>query len=124
LLNLDTGTFLILFVFHNIADYLFQTSFEAFNKASNWWALIKHSFVYALTLTASLFLIKPLTLSLIPVFVTLFASHIVLDKRTFVYWWCRTIKKIDDPTNVGWLTVEVDQTFHIIIILIISFFQL
>jgi len=105
-----------LFLTHFIADWLFQTLWEAMNKSKHLLPLFVHSFIY--------------TISFIPAFyfygfrwaylLVLFASHMILDNRKFEYWWLNKIKRTQ-KSDVGeplWtiLLIGVDQVFHLAVL--------
>lgn len=105
-----------LFLTHFIADWLFQTLWEAMNKSKKILPLFIHSLVY--------------TISFIPAFYfynfkweylsILFISHMILDNRKFEVWWINRIKKTkkEDVSNHLWtiLLIGVDQVFHLAIL--------
>ena len=98
---------------HLVGDYLFQTSWMAMNKAHKWDALIVHSLVY----TGAIALVSYATFGLFswPAYVVIFVSHLILDRRTFVVWWVRTVMRTNE-TTVPWLTIMVDQIFHLLVL--------
>lgn len=120
-IHLNISLFIILYIGHKVADYLFQTEFQAINKDNNWWALIRHSFVYTLILTVLAFLIIGF-FNWTAVFI-LFISHVFIDKRNFLIWWSKHIKKMSNTENdsVRPVLMELDQAFHYVIIFIVSF---
>ena len=105
-----------LFLTHFIADWLFQTLWEAMNKSKKILPLFVHSSIY--------------TVSFIPVFyfynfkweylLILFISHMILDSRKFEFWWLKNIKRTrkEDVSDSLWtiLLIGVDQVFHLIVL--------
>ncbi len=105
-----------LFLTHFIADWLFQTLWEAMNKSKKFLPLFVHSLVY--------------TIFFIPAFhfygfrweslSILFVSHLILDNRKFEYWWINKIKKTkkEDVGDILWtiLVIGVDQVFHLAVL--------
>ncbi|WP_046176064.1 DUF3307 domain-containing protein [Domibacillus indicus] len=107
------GPFDFLLLAHLAGDYLFQTSWMARYKASRWVPLLTHCFVY--TLTVSLFALIAFGGLSLPAVAFIFITHILLDRRTFVSWWVRTIMKTNGP-EAGWLGIVVDQIFHLFVL--------
>ncbi|WP_102348178.1 DUF3307 domain-containing protein [Bacillus sp. Marseille-P3661] len=101
----------ILLIGHLIGDYLFQTSWMAANKAKKWSALLTHSFVYTLAVAVVAW-IGFGGLSVWGILLV-FGLHVFFDRRTFVAWWVRTIMTSTGKES-GWLSIIVDQTFHLI----------
>jgi len=120
-LTLNTSLFIVLYVGHKIADYLFQTDYQASNKQSNWGALLLHCLTYTLILSLLAFVTIGF-FNWTTVFI-LFISHVLIDKRAILIWWARNIKKMEDTNNQASQTalMELDQAFHYIIIFMISF---
>lgn len=103
--------FSFLLLAHLIGDYLFQTSWMAQYKAARWVPLLTHCFVY----TAAVALFAYVTfggLSLLGV-AFVFFTHVILDRRTFVSWWVRTIMTARGP-EAKWLGIMADQIFHLL----------
>jgi len=103
-------------------DFIFQRSWEATRKSKDWLALAFHCFVY--------------TIGFIPVFwflkisfwwlILLFLSHFVIDNQKFVRWLLEEFKGYkqieSDKSLWTMLLIGVDQTLHLIILLIITSF--
>jgi hypothetical protein len=100
---------------HFVGDYLFQTSWMADKKVNMWTPLVIHSAVYTAAVTLLALpagkLLPPLAIALI------FFSHILLDRRFFVEFW---IKKVTRAENTEWLKVVIDQTWHIVILALVT----
>jgi len=108
-----------LLIGHLIGDFLFQTNWMAMNKAKKWGPLLVHCVVYTIMVAVIAFtggFILPFG-----AIILIFISHIVLDRRSFVVWWVRQIMGTDDK-KMNWLTIVVDQVFHIIILGIVAHF--
>lgn len=105
--------FEVLFLAHLVGDFLLQTSWMAANKATKWTPLLAHVVVYTtvLILTALWFGV-PLSLQAI---LFIFISHVILDRRSFVAWWVRTIQMADAKSSV-WLSIMADQIFHLLVL--------
>lgn len=108
---------------HLIGDWLLQTEYQAKEKAHGRFlnaALLSHCFVY--------------TLIFIPLFswydigavwlILIFISHVILDRRSFVGWWMRNVKRTSEATDkeLPWLKIMVDQIFHLLILVPIALF--
>lgn len=112
----------IFLITHFVADWLFQTKWQAENKEKNYLALFSHSLVYSLFFLLFFWIFK---INLWWVLL-IFLSHTVLDKRTFEYWLLKTIKK-NDRQNTSQSVflinlIAVDQILHIFIIFLILYF--
>lgn len=120
-INLNVSLFIILYIGHKMADYLFQTDYQAINKHKNWGALLRHCLIYTITLTFLAFIIIGY-FSWTTLFI-IFISHVIIDKRVFVIWWATKIKKMSNTTNVAEHPTikDLDQSFHYIVIFIVSF---
>jgi hypothetical protein len=79
-----------LFVTHFVADWIFQSQWQANNKSKDLWALIRHCGIYTLLFIPVLFLFKALVagdgLFQGWILLTLFFSHAILDSRKFEFW--------------------------------------
>lgn len=105
--------FSYLLIGHLIGDFLFQTSWMAMFKATKWLPLIVHCVVYTISVTTVVFF----GYGLLPIgaISLLFVSHIFLDRRVFVAWWVKHIMQTKGSES-KWLSIMVDQIFHIIIL--------
>lgn len=111
-----------LIIAHLIGDYLFQTSWMAKYKATKWLPLLSHVTVYTFVLSIiAWFAFGGLTIWGILI---IFVSHVFLDQRGFVVWWVRTIMRVEDNKQAGWLSIIVDQIFHVLIIAVVVYFSL
>ena len=112
--------FLYLFGAHLIGDWLIQTRWMAEEKSKSLAPLLAHVFTYHILVFAALYLAGvPLATNL---WATLFlaATHAVLDNRRFEFWWLRRIKMVEDKDVPIWLLLGVDQSFHLVLILLVS----
>lgn len=118
-IELNIKLFIVLYIAHKIADYLFQTNFQAINKVENWKALVTHCSVYTIILTTMAYVFAGY-FDWRACFV-IFVSHIIIDKKVFLNWWAVNVKKMSDTEGVDKRSVflELDQAFHYIIIFII-----
>jgi hypothetical protein len=103
--------FSYLLIAHLIGDYLFQTSWIAANKSTNWKALSIHVFIY----TVIVYYISFVFFGGLSFYGIAFIAitHFILDRRTFVVWWVENVMKTP-VKSLPWLVIMVDQIFHII----------
>ncbi|WP_404407309.1 DUF3307 domain-containing protein [Jeotgalibacillus malaysiensis] len=107
--------FSYLFLSHLIGDYLFQTSWMAGRKKNSWPALITHCSVYTVTVAMIAFFAFG-GLSFIAILFVFF-THVLIDKQFIVQWWVEHIMS-PPPSEKKWLTIVVDQIFHLIVLAI------
>lgn len=109
------GALSVLIVLHSVGDWLLQTDWMSKEKGKNWLPLIAHVGVWtACMFPAAVWLFNPLWL------LWLAGTHLVLDGTGFVRWWMIKIKRISEADLRGsawWLTVVVDQVFHLLTLL-------
>jgi hypothetical protein len=109
------SSFDILLIAHLVGDYLLQIGWMAGNKTKNWLPNLTHSAVYTLSIGvfAALFIkdFSPWGLVLI------FVSHAILDRRFISAFWVTSIMTTPESER-GWLTIVVDQIFHLLILFI------
>ncbi len=108
------------FMAHLVGDFLFQTEYEALNKAAGRClnrALLTHCLKYTLAFTP-LCLFGGLAW---PWLAAIFAAHAFLDRRWPIIWWRRRV--IGDSEQAVkatfWLTVVIDQIFHLVVLAVI-----
>ena len=98
-----------LYAGHLIGDYLFQTKWMAINKDKKILPLFCHSAVYACAVWFSSLGAGGLPgLDWRGVLFVLF-THMILDNRRFVMWWCRYITQ-SAPSET--LRTATDQAWH------------
>lgn len=108
------SAFDILLIAHLVGDYLFQTEWMAKYKAERWAPLLCHCLVYTAVIVLAAFLIIPGGISVWAILLV-FISHVILDNRKLVVFWYRVIMRVKDD-GAKWLTIMIDQTFHLIIL--------
>ncbi len=113
--------FIYLFIGHLVGDWIVQTSWMANEKSKNLAALLAHALSYSVFIFIALYLAG---VSLVTnLWATLFlgvVTHAFLDNRRFEVWWIRKIKKFTEKEMPIWLLLGVDQSFHLLLILIVS----
>lgn len=109
---------------HVMGDWILQTEWQSANKAKGKFlnaALMSHCLVYALCFVPVFLLlgISAWWLTLI------FWSHAVLDRRRFVVWWLRKVKRISQETidQAPWLRALTDQMMHVLVLVLIIAFS-
>lgn len=118
-IELNIKLFIVLYIAHKIADYLFQTDFQAINKAKSWNALVTHCSIYTIILTTMAYIFAGY-FDWRASFIIL-VSHIIIDKKVFLNWWAVNVKKMSniEGEDKKSIFLELDQAFHYIIIFII-----
>lgn len=99
-----------LLVGHLVGDFILQTKWMADKKAKELLPLIVHSAVYTITLALFGLLANGLSWRGIGL---IFICHIILDQRKFIDFWAA---KVNGHTNIDWLKITLDQSWHILII--------
>lgn len=99
---------------HVLGDWLLQTEWQARNKTSCWRAMAVHIVVYHALLFGVLwfgFSLRHWTAVL--VVVGLGATHVILDRRTFVQWYARTMRLSSQQPLESWFGIVIDQMLHL-----------
>jgi hypothetical protein len=106
---------------HLAGDFLFQTDSMARHKPQNWRWMLGHVSLYMVTITV---IITAYGLShTLPVWAPvtawlfIFASHLILDRRSFTAYWMRLVGASPDHP---WLPIVVDQIFHLITLALVA----
>lgn len=124
-LTLFCTAFILQFVGHRIGDYLFQTDWQAQNKAKNGIARFKHCAVYSLTISTMLLFIISWQAAVI-VFMLTMVEHSLIDSRDPIVWWKTTLERVvgnksfDMDKMPFFVMIEIDQTVHYIRCLLIA----
>jgi NhaP-type Na+/H+ or K+/H+ antiporter len=105
-----------LLIGHVIGDFILQTRWMAEKKSSEWLPLLMHSAVYTAAVTTLALLAKGLSIWGILI---VFVSHVLLDQRKFVYLWA---EKVTGTENSDWLKIALDQSWHIVILGLVTLF--
>jgi hypothetical protein len=111
-----SNLFIMLFLTHLIADWIFQGRWEGENKSKNIWALLHHSSVYTLFFVWTLYCFHQLRINLL---VLLFVSHAIFDDRRLEHWIMRCKGFKEQTTEYWMLLIGIDQTLHIGILVLI-----
>lgn len=103
-----------LLVGHLVGDFLFQTAWMANGKKRNLVPIIVHASVYALCILV--FSKNTGMLSWVDYFI-IWGSHLVIDSRKPTYWWMSKVMGVSsEGDKEAWLTIIVDQTFHLLVL--------
>jgi len=106
---------------HLVGDFLLQTDNMARNKPQQWLWLLRHIGLYMVGITLIVGAYAwthavPLWLVLASL-VFVFATHVILDRRTFTIRWMRLVGMSDDQP---WLFIVVDQIFHVLTLALVA----
>ena len=96
-----------LFAGHLFGDFLLQNKWMSENKEKKILPLLIHSAVY--TAAVWLFSLRCGGLGWISVLLII-VTHVILDNRKFVKWWCKNITR-SSPSAI--LAIMTDQAWHI-----------
>lgn len=124
-LTLFCTAFILQFVGHRMGDYLFQTDWQAQNKAKNGIARLKHCSVYSLVISALLLMIISWQAATIVFWITFF-EHVIIDSRDPIIWWKTTLERVVGNKSFEmdkmpfFVLIEIDQTVHYMRCLIIA----
>lgn len=113
--------FLYLLTAHLIGDWIIQTSWMALEKSKNLLALLAHIVTYHIFSLGALYLAGVDLIQAIWVTLFLAVTHAILDNRRFEIWWLRKIKMVKDEEIPMWLLLGVDQSFHFVLMFIVSY---
>jgi hypothetical protein len=116
--------FLFLLIGHFVFDWLLQTDRQAIFKSKSRSVLLEHCVLYSagmcmfVAIGTRMLGIKSPDELLVVLF--LFVTHILLDDYSFHSWWKRKIKLMppDRDKDTLWLTICIDQIWHIIVLFI------
>jgi hypothetical protein len=105
---------------HLIGDFLLQTGYETSHKAQGRFlnrGLLTHCLKYAACFIP-VFLIYGVSLAWLLV---VFGTHLVLDRRWLILGWRHHVigDSLEAIKATFWLTIVVDQIFHLIVLAII-----
>jgi hypothetical protein len=113
------SSFDILLIAHLVGDYLLQIGWMAANKTKNWLATLTHAAAYTFTIAvfAAFFIENFSPWGLLLVFV----SHAIVDRRSITTFWVTKVMTAPESES-GWLTIVIDQIFHLLILFIVLYF--
>lgn len=104
-----------LLIAHVLGDWIFQTEWQAENKARQWWPLLVHVIIYHVIVAAVLvFGFGLRNLAVVEVVAALALIHIILDRRSFTIWLMRALRITVHREPERWLLLAVDQSLHLL----------
>ena len=104
-----------LLIAHVLGDWIFQTEWQAENKARQWLPLLVHVLIYhAIVLAVLLFGFGLRSVSVLVAVVVLAVIHVILDRRSFTIWLMRSLRITVNREPERWLLLAVDQSLHLI----------
>ncbi|OGC62382.1 hypothetical protein A3J33_01925 [candidate division WWE3 bacterium RIFCSPLOWO2_02_FULL_53_10] len=113
--------FIYLLIAHLIGDWLIQTKWMANEKSKHLFPLLAHVFIYHIFVFAALYLAGISLNANLLATVFLAATHALLDNRRFEFWWLKSVKKVEEKDVPIWLLLGVDQSFHLFLLALVSF---
>lgn len=116
-----TEIFLYLLATHAAGDWLIQNSWMASQKDKNIAALLAHVVTYHLLVFIVLSLAGIPLMTNLAATLFLAVTHAILDNRKFERWWIRTVNNNKEKEIPTILLLGVDQSFHLILITLVSF---
>lgn len=119
--------FILQFVGHKVADYLFQGEKDAIYKSKVFKHLFRHCLMYSAIVTLFVSFLYPRAALL--VFSVTMLEHLIIDSRTPVVGWKTFFEKkimrnkdFDINKLPFFVIIEIDQTFHLLRIFLLSLF--
>jgi Protein of unknown function (DUF3307) len=118
--------FLLFVVTHLVGDYLLQTDWQAVHKRGGLAlragdarrALFTHVGVYTLTFIPVL-VVADLSWELVWIFPAIFVPHLIQDDGRLLHGYMKRVKHIDPTGNLP-VSIAVDQTFHLVALLVLA----
>jgi hypothetical protein len=113
-------------VSHLVGDYLLQTNWQALHKRGGLArgagearrALFTHVGVYTLAFVLVL-VVSDLSVELLWVVPAITVPHLVQDDGRLLHAYMKRVKRLDPQENLA-VTIAVDQTFHLLALLIVA----
>lgn len=110
-----------LLVGHLVGDFLLQTDGMARYKAQSWPWMLRHvgTYLALMAVLVGIYVLNhPVPLWLVAaVLLFIGGTHVVLDRRTFTLWWMR---RIGISADLTWLSIVVDQVFHLLVLAVVA----
>lgn len=134
--------FIVLLFSHIIGDFFLQNDWMALNKKKHWLPCLIHCHIYTMVVYAFVGLLLPNELlpNLIAI-LTIFFSHLAIDKTSIIEKWFKLIKgrswtrmtglypnrdpKIQDTARIVYTAIVqtvADQTLHLMIMYFVLYF--
>jgi hypothetical protein len=118
--------FIAFVVAHLVGDYLLQTNWEALHKRGGLArgasearrALFAHVGTYTLCFIPAL-VVAELGVELVWVIPAIFLPHLIQDDGRLLHAYMKRVKRLDPRENLA-VTIAVDQTFHMLALLVLA----
>jgi hypothetical protein len=118
--------FIAFVVSHLVGDYLLQTDWQARNKRGGLArgardarrALCTHVTIYTVCFVPAL-VASDLGVELVWVVPAIFLPHLVQDDGRLLHSYMKRVKRLDPQENLA-VSIAVDQTFHLLALLIVA----
>lgn len=118
--------FIAFVVSHLVGDYLLQTDWQARHKRGGLArgardarrALFTHVSVYTLCFVPAL-VVSDLGVELVWVIPAIFLPHLVQDDGRLLHAYMQRVKHLDPQENLA-VSIAVDQTFHLLALLVLA----
>jgi hypothetical protein len=118
--------FIAFVVSHLVGDYLLQTDWQARHKRGGLArgardarrALFTHVSVYTLCFVPAL-VVSDLGVELAWVIPAIFLPHLIQDDGRLLHAYMKGVKRLDPQENLA-VSIAVDQTFHLLALLILA----
>jgi hypothetical protein len=118
--------FIFQYVGHRIGDYLIQSNTDARKKSTSFNHRLRHCAMYSITILLLMFFIVDPMIAFC-IWAITFIEHMCIDSRTPIVWWKTFFeqkimgdKSFDIEELPFFVLIDIDQTFHLVRIFIIS----
>jgi hypothetical protein len=123
--------FIVFVMSHLVGDYLLQTNWQALHKRGGlaWGdrpiedrparrALFTHVTIYTLCFIPGL-VVAELGVELVWVIPAIFLPHLIQDDGRLLQTYMKRVKRLDPKENLA-VSIAVDQTFHLLALLVLA----
>jgi hypothetical protein len=118
--------FIVFVMSHLVGDYLLQTNWQALHKRGGlaWGdrdarrALFTHVTLYTLCFVPGL-VVADLGVELVWVIPAIFIPHLIQDDGRLLQAYMKGVKRLDPKENLA-VSIAVDQTFHLLALLVLA----
>jgi hypothetical protein len=118
--------FIAFVVSHLVGDYLLQTDWQAMHKRGGLArgagearrALFTHVSVYTVCFVPAL-VVSDWSLELLWVIPAIFIPHLIQDDGRLLHAYMKRVKRLDPKENLA-VSIAVDQTFHLLALLVVA----
>ena len=113
--------FIYLLIAHLIGDWIIQAYWMANEKSKHLAPLLAHVVSYHVFTFGALYLAGVDLMRAVWATLFLAVTHALLDNRRFEFWWLCRVKRVAERDVPVWLLLGVDQSFHLILLFLVSF---